>query len=197
MSQKDVLDAEFWDNLWKNDLTGWDMGEASPPITTYLEQYEDKAAAVLIPGCGNAHEAEWMIKNGFSNITLIDISGEAVARLKEKFKDASQIKILHEDFFEHKGQYDLIIEQTFFCTLPLRRRSEYALKISSLLKENGRLVGVLFDKEFEHEGPPFGGLKEDYQSIFEPVFNIQRLERCYNSIPPRAGGEAFINLKKQ
>jgi len=197
MSQEDVLDAKFWNHLWKSNLTGWDIGKASPPITAYLDQYDNKDAAILIPGCGNAYEAEYMLENDFTNITLVDISEEAVLRLKKKFKGINQIDILHKDFFKHKGTYDLIVEQTFFSALPPKVRSSYAQQVASLLKKGGRLVGVLFDQEFDQEGPPFGGLKEDYRIIFEPYFTIYKMERCYNSIPPRAGGEAFINLIKK
>ena len=55
------LDVAFWNNRWATGQTGWDIGYASPAITTYLQQYENKNAAILIPGCGNAHEAEFLI----------------------------------------------------------------------------------------------------------------------------------------
>ncbi|MCS7037470.1 MAG: SAM-dependent methyltransferase, partial [Saprospiraceae bacterium] len=57
------------------------------------------------------------------------------------------------------------------------------------------LAGVLFDRDFEG-GPPFGGHAEEYRALFEPLFRIHTLEPCYNSIPPRAGAEVFIILKK-
>jgi hypothetical protein len=38
-----------------------------------------------------------------------------VAVLQTKFGDNPNIKVICGDFFEHQGQYDLIIEQTFLC----------------------------------------------------------------------------------
>ena len=151
------LDQNYWEAQWQSGQTGWDMGKASPPISEYMKQYPNKNAAILIPGCGNAHEAEDLIANGFTNITLIDIAPQAVALLKEKFAKKTQIHVLCEDFFEHQGAYDLIIEQTFFCAIPPFRRKEYAKKTASLLKENGKIIGVLFDKQFNQPFPPFGG----------------------------------------
>ncbi len=197
MTDRGILDAEFWDNMWKNNLTGWDVGYASPPIATFLEQYKDRDARILIPGCGNAHEAVFMVQNNFTNITLVDISEEAVARLRKKFGDIPQINILCQDFFELEGEFDLIIEQTFFCTHPLGRREEYARKTASLLRKGGILAGVLFGKNFEHQRPPFGGVKEEYLPVFEPYFHIDIMEDCYNSISPRAGSELFIKLTKR
>lgn len=190
------LDQSFWNTRWQNNETGWDIGYPAPAISEYMAQYQDKNAAILIPGCGNAYEAEYLLANGFKNITLIDIAPKAVEQLKTKFINSPQIKVLCEDFFNHQGKYDLIIEQTFFCAIPPIRRKEYAEKAASLLKEEGKIIGVLFDKTFEKSGPPFGGCPCQYKPIFEPYFNIITMDECYNSIPPRANSEVFINLKK-
>ncbi len=97
------LGEEFWNQRWKNEETGWDTGHASPALVNYLETLSDKSLRVLIPGCGNAYEAEEMIKLGFTNITLIDISEEACERLKLKFINHKEVKIFCEDFFAHSG----------------------------------------------------------------------------------------------
>lgn len=74
-------------------------------------------------------------------------------------------------------------------------RVNYVEKSRELLSEKGKLVGVLFDKDFEKEGPPFGGSQEEYREIFSKHFHIDVLEKCRNSIIPRSGGEVFINFK--
>ena len=65
-----------------------------------------------------------------------------------------------------------------------------------LLNEGGRIVGVLFNRKFEKDGPPFGGSISEYQSVFSNYFQLEKMEECYNSIPARKGREVFINLKK-
>lgn len=191
------LDQNYWNERWQKNETGWDVGYASPAITEYMAQYPDKNVAILIPGCGNAYEAEFLLANGFTDITLIDISAKAVETLKEKFINETSVKVLCEDFFRHKGKYDLIIEQTFFCAIPPSRRKEYSEKTASLLNENGKIIGVLFDRTFEQNGPPFGGCPYEYKPIFEPHFVIKTMEKCHNSIPPRVDTEVFINLVKK
>lgn len=194
---KKVLDLSYWDMQWQNQKTGWDIGYASPAIKAYMEQYQDKNAAILIPGCGNAYEAEFLLDSGFTNITLLDIAPSAVEKMKEKFAHAPQIQILCGDFFQHEGQYDLIIEQTFFCALDPVKRSSYVDKMHSLLSENGKIIGLLFDTVFEADGPPFGGKAEEYRTLFEEKFKIRNLDTCYNSIAPRNGKEVFINFSKK
>lgn len=191
------LDQSYWNTRWENSETGWDIGQASPAITEYMKQYPDRNAAILIPGCGNAYEAEYLVASGFTDITLIDIAPKAVETLKEKFSGTPQVKVLCGDFFGHEGKYDLIIEQTFFCAIPPGRRKAYAQKTASLLHENGKIIGVLFDKQFDQPFPPFGGCPCEYIPIFEPHFIINTMDGCYNSIPPRKGSEVFINLIKK
>lgn len=191
------LNADFWNHRWKSGLTGWDIGYASPPLVEYMCQYEDKSVSILIPGCGNSYEAENLLSKGFDDITLIDISEELTNRLRERFKKAPQIKVIYEDFFNHVGQYDLILEQTFFCAQILERREEYVRHIASLLKRGGRLVGVLFNVDFGKEGPPFGGDENEYRKLFSGLFDIRVMSPCYNSIPPRAGSELFVVMVKK
>jgi SAM-dependent methyltransferase len=191
------LDQTYWNTRWEKGETGWDIGYAAPAITTYMSAFPDKNAAILIPGCGNAYEAAWLAEQGFTNITVIDIAPKAIERLKEKFKDVPAIQVLCEDFFQHEGRYDIMIEQTFFCAIPPARRKDYVQKAASLLQPEGKIIGLLFNKNFEQAGPPFGGCACEYKPIFEPFFIMHKMESCYNSIPPRAGTELFIHLEKK
>lgn len=197
MQQANQLDQSFWNTRWESHQTGWDIGQASPAIIAYMEQYANQDAAILIPGCVNAHEAEWLLQNGFTNITLIDIAPKAVAQLKEKYEKNPSVKIILGDFFQHQGQYDLIIEQTFFCAIEPKLRQKYVAQSAALLKKNGQIIGVLFNTEFEKEGPPFSGNTNEYQQLFENQFTIKKMENCYNSIKPRAKAEVFINFVKK
>ena len=63
--------------------------------------------------------------------------------------------------------------------------------MQSLLKEDGRLAGLLFDKEFE-KGPPFGGSKNEYLDLFSTEFEILKMEACLTSAKPRLGTELFF-----
>ncbi|MEX1192195.1 MAG: methyltransferase domain-containing protein [Brumimicrobium sp.] len=186
------LDQDFWNNKYKNNQTGWDLGQVSPPIKSYIDQLENMNIKILIPGAGNAYEADYLLEKGFQDITIIDIAPKLVEKLKTKWKDNPNIQILHGDFFKHEGKYDLIIEQTFFCAIDPSDRANYVKKMNELLKQNGKLVGLLFNKHFEG-GPPFGGNKEEYKEFFEKCFDLQVFETAKNSIAPRDGAELWIN----
>jgi SAM-dependent methyltransferase len=189
------LDKDYWQAQWEAGQTGWDIGFPAPAIAAFADSWPEKNASVLIPGCGNAYEAEYLLNTGFTNVTLLDIAPAATERLMKKFENKPQIRILCEDFFLHQGSYDLIIEQTFFCALPPSRRKDYAQKMAELLKPQGVLAGLLFDKQFEQPGPPFGGCPCEYKPIFNPFFNIVKMEPCPNSIEPRKNSEVFFIMK--
>ena len=187
----------FWNNQYNANTTGWDLGQVSPPIKDYIDQLRDKNLRILIPGCGNSYEAEYLLQNGFTNITLIDIAPTLVKQLQQKFINNPNIKIILGDFFYHDGEYDLILEQTFFCAINPLLRKDYVAKMKALLATNGKLAGVLFNKEFEQQGPPFGGCKSQYISLFENDFYLKTFEPCHNSFAKRQGTELFINLVKK
>lgn len=195
MDEELALGKRFWDIKYISNQIGWDMGEVSPPIKEYIDQIENKDLAILIPGGGLSHEAEYIAKQGFTNITVLDISTVLVEKLQEKFKDIPAIKIVEGDFFDFKGQFDLIIEQTFFCALYPHHREQYVQKMSELLTTNGRLVGLLFNIDFQG-GPPYGGHVKDYLPLFEKRFKVLKMEECYNSHPARKGNELWLNLQK-
>lgn len=192
-----AFDESYWQNRWESSEIGWDIGYASTPLVEYFEQLKNKDLKILIPGCGNAYEGEYLIKNGFKNTYVIDIAAGAIQNLKNRFPDFPEENMILGDFFEHFEQYDLIIEQTFFCALSTDLRRAYAEKMHSLLKANGKLVGLLFDIPLYKDHPPFGGNKAEYLPYFTDFFEIIHFEPAKNSIKPREGTELFIELKKK
>ena len=189
----EFLSQDYWNNRYETERTGWDLKAVSPPLKAYIDQLADKKISILIPGCGSGYEAEYLAKQGFQNVTVIDFAPLAVERMKSNLADYQQINIICQDFFAHTGKYDLILEQTFFCSLNPSLRTKYVQKMSELLATKGKLVGLLFNIKFPNN-PPFGGSREEYLDLFSDAFNINILELCYNSVKPRQGSELFFNF---
>lgn len=185
------LSEEFWSQRYKDGKTGWDLGIASPPLVAYFDQLENKEQRILIPGCGNAHEAEYLHKKGFNNVFLIDLSKEPLQNFLDRVDGFPKEHVICGDIFDHDEKYDLIIEQTLFCAIDPKLREKYIEQISSILNKAGKYVGVLFDTHFEG-GPPFGGDREEYLLYLSKHFASIHLESCYNSIGPRSGNELFM-----
>jgi len=190
------FDEHYWSTRYLNHETGWDVGEITIPIKQYLDQVQDQQLEILIPGAGNAYEAAYAFDLGFKDVHVLDFAQAPLDNFMRNYPKFPSEKVHYQNFFDHQGQYDLIIEQTFFCALSPVLRRDYALKVQELLKPNAKIIGVLFNIEFERSGPPFGGSKDEYFKYFEDLFLIEKMELCYNSILPRKGKELFFSFRK-
>jgi SAM-dependent methyltransferase len=187
----------YWNHRYLQGETGWDVGYVSTPLKEYIDQLEHKDMKILIPGGGNSYEAEYLFGKGFTNVYVLDISVIALQNFQKRVPEFPSEQLLHCDFFELEDTFDLIIEQTFFCALNPSDRTRYVSKMHSLLKEKGKLVGLLFNISLNEDRPPFGGNEAEYRNLFSEKFKINVMQTAYNSIPERSGNELFIKLQKK
>jgi methyl halide transferase len=190
-----MLNQQYWDTRYQSQQTNWDLGQPSPPLRAYIDQLTEKNLRILIPGGGNSYEAVYLLEAGFAEVSVVDVSAVVVESLQQRYQ-VHGLSAIHQDFFDHEGSYDLILEQTFFCALDPSLRPAYVQKMNELLTTNGKLVGLLFNRSFEG-GPPFGGSEAEYRALFAPYFEIKKMETAINSIAPRAGSELFFSCQKK
>lgn len=191
------LDQQYWADRYQNGETGWDAGKITSPLKSYFDQLNHKEIRILIPGAGNAHEAEYLIHHNFSNVTVCDLALAPLMALQQRCPAMKAEHLLQGDFFEIKDrEFDLIVEQTFFCAIAPALRKNYFTKMLELLVPGGRLAGLLFNDVLNSDFPPFGGTKEEYLTYIPEGFHILTFETCTNSIAPRQGRELFIELQK-
>jgi hypothetical protein len=194
-------EEKFWSQRYQEAKTGWDIGYPSTPIREYIDQLKNKQLKILIPGAGNAYEAEYLFQQGFQQVYVLDIAQAPLDAFAKRNPDFPKDHLLCGNFFEQEEQYDLVLEQTFFCSFPPipDNRFLYAEKMAALLNPNGKLVGLWFD--FPLTGDlvkrPFGGTKKEYLSYFDPYFEVLTFEKAYNSIKPRMGNELFGIFRKK
>lgn len=79
-----TFDEQYWSDRYRCGQTGWDTGTITTPLKEYIDQLTDKDIGVLIPGAGNAYEAEYLFKRGFENVTVLDISIDPLENLKAR-----------------------------------------------------------------------------------------------------------------
>jgi methyl halide transferase len=191
------LDAEYWNSRYLENDTGWDAGAITTPLKEYFDQLTDKSLRILIPGAGNAYEAEYLVNSGFTNVIVCDLAEEPLKRLKAKCPQLREEQLVQANFFDLElRDLDLIVEQTFFCAIDPSLRKRYFEKAHEMLKPGGKLVGLLFDDVLNTDRPPFGGNRREYLGYITG-FEVLKFERCYNSIPPRKDRELFMLLSKQ
>jgi thiopurine S-methyltransferase len=194
-SQK-VLDSAYWAERYQMQKLGWDIGYANEAMFSYVLA-RPKQMRILIPGAGRAWELEQLHRLGYEQVWAIDYAPEARASFLERVPDFPADRYLLGDFFEHWGEYDHILEQTFFCALDPRLRPEYPKHMARLLSPGGVLSGLLFDFPLDENGPPFGGSREEYLALFQTppqVWSEVSVEPAQRGIPQRLGREFEFRL---
>lgn len=189
--------SEYWTGRYQSGETGWDLGTVSKPLRNYFDQLQNKAVKILIPGAGLGHEAVYLFNNGFPYVHYLDFSPAAAEQFQLRCPDFPADYIHISDFFRFQGKFDLIVEHTFFSAIAPELRENYAAQMHHLLNKGGKLVGLFFNHDFNHSGPPYGGSLEEYRLLFDKLFIFKVFELSYNSIRPREGREHFIILEKK
>lgn len=189
------LDTDYWQSRYATGRTGWDIGHASAPLRRIVDALEDRTLRILIPGAGNGYEVEYLWQRGFTDLTVIDLAPAPLERLAARIPELPAARLVRGDYFDHRGTYDLQLEQTFFCALDPALRPAYVRQAHALLAPGGRLRGVLFDRTFELPGPPFGGSASEYRTLFAPHFHLHTLIPCDHSEATRR--EVLIDFERR
>jgi len=191
------LNQDYWNNRYLDKNNPWDVAAPTPPLQRYIDNLKNKDLRILIPGAGFGHEAIYLFQQGFYNTYICDWSEEVLRQIKERHPQFPTENMICGDFFKMEMEFDLVLEQTFFCAIDPSLRSAYAEKMNSLLSSEGKLVGLLWSENFEKAGPPFGGTAEEYRNTFSPYFDILEMELSPHSIKPRLGRELFVQFSKK
>jgi len=188
----------YWDQRYTENKLGWDVGNITTPLKEFIDQLPGKDLKILVPGAGKGYEAGYLFEQGFKAVYVLDISEKPLRDFRQRYPEFPESQLLVGNFFDLElNNFDLILEQTFFCALLPKDRERYAQKMRQLLKEGGLIAGLFFDFPLTNQGPPFGGSLEMYRSLFTRYFHVRKLERAYNSIPPRQGTELFFIFEKK
>ncbi len=199
MNEKEYSRKDWQEHYESNDL-GWDLGQVAPAFVKLWQEEKLPLGKVLVPGCGRGHEVVFLAENGFE-VTAIDFSKGAVTYLENALKERSlNGRVLHQDFFalddSHDGIYDLVLEQTFFCAISPRQRSDYVLNVDRILRPGGMLVGLFYHTDKEG-GPPYNTTREDIETHFLEKFEIQQLDKTSLSAEQRKDKEWLGILQKK
>lgn len=83
----EFLSQDYWNIRYQTEETGWDLKTISPPLKSYIDQLTNKNLRILIPGCGSGYEAEYLLKQGFKDVTVIDFAPLAVQKMQMYMSD--------------------------------------------------------------------------------------------------------------
>ncbi len=185
----------FWDERYASGTTPWDFGGVPSNLSAYMTgPRRPKTGRILVPGCGSAHEVKLFAAAGL-DVTAIDFSPRAVERAREVVGPALAPRVVEADFFTHPfkdGEFDLVYERTFLCSLEPDLREAYRRRIAQLLKPRGLYFGYFFYKKTDPaDGPPHGLAWGEGDELFSKHFLLLKDDPVEDSLPLFAGRERW------
>ena len=191
---------QFWEDIYLKDDAGWDLGESTPVFDKISDALP--LGKICIIGCGRGYDAVMFAQKGFE-VTAIDFAPSAISTLQSLASGAGvMINIVETDIFlltsQFSCEFDYVIEQTCFCAINPNRREEYEQLVKTIIKPNGKLIGLWFplDKPMDDGGPPWGTTISEVKSIFYDGWKIEKEEFPELSISPRKNREKLIIFKR-
>jgi methyl halide transferase len=192
-------DAAYWQAIYEDGDTGWDKGEPAPPLVRVIHELDlTPGTRILVPGCGFGHEVFHLAGRGFQ-VTAVDFAEGAIHAISARKGDLP-ITALHRDLFsldqDHASAFDVVLEHTCFCAIPVNMRDAYAQIMNAVLAEKGRIVGLFYETDCE-DGPPHKTTRADIDHHFSTYFEIARIEQPHDSFENRQGNEWLVELRKR
>ncbi len=192
-------DPRFWDNRYIENSSAWDLKTPTPVFVSLIKKGDFMSpGSLFIPGCGKGYDAVYAAEHGY-NVTALDFSEQALMFAKQLAAGKDQkVNFLCEDIFnlEEIPQYDYIFEYATYCAINPDRRTEFARKLSSLLKKEGKLIALLFPVDGRLGGPPFNINVTEAYGIFSTYLNLIFSSKVIDSVKPRMGREVLHIYKK-
>ena len=110
-----------------------------------LQRDQHPAGSVLEPSCGDgvfldAMKTEGILKN-YKSITAVEIEEDETSKLKEKYSDCRNVKVLNSDFFDFykekkRTKYDLIVGNPPYIRYQYLENNQREL-MSEIISEHG------------------------------------------------------------
>ena len=193
-----------WEDAWQAGRTGWDRGQAAPPLLELLSQATQlPRGRALVPGCGAGYDVLALAQAGYDALG-VDIAPTAAARFEqlrgEAWAQPGLASVQTLDFFDASAltsRFDLIWDYTFLCAISPPRRAAWAQRMSALVHQDGELVTLLFPVDLEDAtastledpGPPYRLHPEVARALLNPYFTLHALYAPTRSHADRVGQE--------
>jgi methyl halide transferase len=193
MMDPNPLSAEYWDRRYQEGSTPWNLGVPAPPLVSLLASPNSPTPGrIAVLGCGTGYDALLFAEHGFE-VVGCDLSALAIETAKSAALERGlTVEFLERDIFalipEFSQSFDYVLEHTCFCAIDPTLRPKYVELVSTLLRPNGKLLGLFFTHN-RPGGPPFGSTTKEIRELFAERFEFLSLEAATDSIEKRRDEE--------
>ena len=108
MSNDVIRNPDFWNQLYIDKDTGWDIGQPTPIFVNWSKTLNPKLK-ILIPGCGNCYDGIYLSKQNVQTITPIFLENSIPE--EEKAQDAETSALAAADAAMGSSQQEAAVAQ--------------------------------------------------------------------------------------
>ena len=182
-----MQNKSHWENIYKTkkiDGVSWYQETPSESIELIQKFSTTNSDKIIDIGCGKSFLADNLLKLNYENITLVDISSNALTEVKERLKNKS-LNFIETDILNFKSnyKYDIWHDRAVFHFITEKEGVE---KYISLCNKYIKKGGILIIGTFAEDGPlkcsgleikrySIDNLKELFKENFEFIEGFKKL----------------------
>jgi len=131
---------EHWDNIFttkKYNEVSWSQEIPKTSLELIKKSTVDKKTKIIDIGGGDSKLVDYLLKDGFTNLTVLDISQTAINRAKERLgQESSKVKWFVSDILDFKPikKYDIWHDRASFHFLTQKEEIEMYRPLNSWTK---------------------------------------------------------------
>ncbi len=194
----ETLNAQVWDQVYTEERTGWDFGEAHPSLPSISAQLKLNRCRVLVLGCGKGHDAAFFARQGHF-VTAVDWSNEALKHAQQLYGTISNLTFVNADVLnmpkKMDDKFDLIFEHACYCAIPTNRRNDLVKSWKRALADQGQLLAI-FPVPDKTGGPPFASSEWELRQRLKKDFHFLYWSRSRITSTNRIGRELIVFAKR-
>ena len=192
---------EHWENIYANkqmNEVSWFQQEPTTSLALIQKNTESKDDAIIDIGGGDGFLVDNLLELGYANITVLDISANAINKAKERLGiNADKVKWIVSDITEFipVEKYDIWHDRAVFHFLTQQKDIEcYKLLVDENISDNGHFILATF----ADDGPEkCSGLEvckyseKDMEDSFSTTFKVKESFK-YKHLTPFGTIQNFI-----
>lgn len=147
------MNQNYWDKIYTDKSekeVSWFQEHPKKSLELIAELSLPKDAAIIDVGGGDSHLTDHLLAQGYSDITVLDISDVSLQKLRNRLGDTNnKVKYVISDVvaFKPQTQFDLWHDRaTFHFLTNLEQINQYLEIVNSSLRSGGSLIISTFSK---------------------------------------------------
>jgi len=196
-----MLRKEHWESIYANKRmheVSWFQQEPKTSLSLIQKYTHSKDDAIIDVGGGDSFLVDNLLELGYTNITVLDISANAINKVKKRLGiNADKVKWIISDItkFTPTEKYDIWHDRAVFHFLTQQKDIEcYKILVNENIRDNGHFILATF----ADDGPEkCSGLEvckyseKDMENSFSIAFKVIESFR-YKHLTPFGAIQNFI-----